>query len=132
MGRKELTVPRTGATESGLEDTTRVEYLYAIVVGIGYIDITTATDSNTLGGTELTFPRTLATESGLEDTTGVEYLYAIVERIGYIDITPAIDSDTGGGIELTVPRTTATESEGKTGRSGTGGDTNTSDRSGRD
>jgi hypothetical protein len=74
----------------------------------------------------------MATESGLEDTTGVEYLYAIVERIGYIDITPAIDSDSGGEIELTVPRTLATESEFKIGRSGTAGDTNTSDRSGRD
>jgi hypothetical protein len=74
----------------------------------------------------------LATESGLEDTTGVEYLYAVVVRIGYIDITTAIDSDTEGDLELTVPRTRGTESEGKTGRSGTGGDTNTSDRSGRD
>jgi hypothetical protein len=74
----------------------------------------------------------LATESGLEDTTGVEYLYATVARIGYIDITTATDGDTEGAIELTVPRTVATESEGKTGRSGTGGDTNTSDRSGRD
>ncbi len=128
----ELTVPRTFATESGLEDTTGVEYLYASVVRIGYIDITTATDDDTVGGRELTVPRTFATESGLEDTTGVEYLYAIVERIGYIDITPAIDSDSGGEIELTVPVTLATESEGKTGRSGTGGDTNTSDRSGRD
>ena len=56
----------------------------------------------------------------------------MVVRIGYIDITTATDSDTSGEIELTVPRTTATESEGKTGRSGTGGDTNTTDRSGRD
>jgi hypothetical protein len=74
----------------------------------------------------------LATESGLEDTTGVEYLYATVARIGYIDITTATDGDTEGDLELTVPRTRGTESEGKTGRSGTGGDTNTSDRSGRD
>ncbi len=62
----------------------------------------------------------------------VEYLYAIVERIGYIDITTATDGDIVGETELTVPRTVATESEGKTGRSGTAGDTNTSDRSGRD
>jgi hypothetical protein len=74
----------------------------------------------------------LATESGLEDTTGVEYLYAIVERISHIDITTATDSDTDGDSELTVPRTGATESERKTGCSGTGGDTNTTDRSGRD
>ena len=62
-----------------------------------------------------------------------EYLYAIVVRISHIDITTATDSDTEGVIELTVPRTEATESERKrkTGRSGTGGDTNTSDRSGR-
>jgi len=128
----ELTVPRTLATESELEVTTVVEYLYPIVGRIGYIDITTATDGDTVGETELTVPRTLATESGLEDTTGVEFLYPIVERISYIDITTAIDSDTGGGIELTVPRTEATESERKSGCSGTGGDTNTSDRSGRD
>ena len=85
-----------------------------------------------MGVIELTVPRTEATESGLEDTTGVEYLYAIVVGISYIDITTATDGDTSGEIELTVPRTGATESEGKTGRSGTGGDTNTSDRSGRD
>jgi hypothetical protein len=29
MGENELTVPRTEATESGLEDTIGVEYLYA-------------------------------------------------------------------------------------------------------
>ena len=119
------------ATESGLEDTTGVEYLYAVVVRIGYIDITTAIDSDTEGDL-VTVPRTEATESELEDTTGVEYLYATVVRIGYIDITTATDGDTEGVQELTVPRTEATESEGKTGRSGTGGDTNTSDRSGRD
>jgi hypothetical protein len=108
------------------------EYLYAAVATISHIDITTATDSDTVGGIELTVPRTEATESGLEDTTRVEYLYAAVVGIGHIDITIAIDGDTSGGTELTVPRTDATESEGKTGRSGTGGDTNTSDRSGRD
>jgi len=74
----------------------------------------------------------LATESGLEDTTRVEYLYATVARIKYIDITTATGGDTCGDTELTVPRTFATESEVKTGRSGTGGDTNTTDRSGRD
>jgi hypothetical protein len=108
------------------------EYLYAAVERISHIDITTATDGDTEGEIELTVPRTEATESGLEGTTRVEYLYAVVVRIGYIDITTATDSDTSGGIELTVPRTEATESEGKTGRSGTGGDTNTTDRSGRD
>jgi hypothetical protein len=108
------------------------EYLYAAVERISHIDITTATDRDTEGGIELTVPRTQATESGLEGTTGVEYLYAIVASIGYIDITTATDGDTEGAIELTVPRTSATESEGKTGRSGTGGDTNTTDRSGRD
>ncbi len=102
-----------------------------MVVGIGYIDIITAIDGDTVGVIELTVPRTQATESGLEDTSGVEYLYAMVERIGYIDIITATDGDTVGVIELTVPRTGATESERKTGCSGTGGDTNTSDRSGR-
>ena len=85
MGETELTVPRTEATESGLEDTTGVEYLYAIVVRIGYIDITSAIDRDTGWAIELTVPRTKATESGLEDTTRVEYLYAAVVRIGYID-----------------------------------------------
>jgi alpha-D-ribose 1-methylphosphonate 5-phosphate C-P lyase len=55
---KELTVPRTEATESGLEDTTGVESLYAIVARISHIDITTATDGDTVGETELTVPRT--------------------------------------------------------------------------
>jgi len=128
----ELTVPRTKATESGQEATTGVEYLYAIVARIGYIDITTAIDRDTVRVIELSVHRTDATESELEVTIGFEYLYAIVERIGYIDITNAIDRDTGGGIELTVPRTRATESEVKTGSGGTAGDTNTSDRSGRD
>jgi hypothetical protein len=68
----------------------------AIVERIGYIDITTATDSDTEGVIELTVPRTEATESVLEDTTGVEYLYAVVVRIGYIDITTATDRDTDG------------------------------------
>jgi len=108
------------------------EYLYAIVVRVSYIDITTATDRDTEGKNELTVPRTSATESGLEDSTRVEHLYAVVGSIGYIDITTATDGDTVGANELTVPRTLATESEGKTGRSGTAGDTNTSDRSGRD
>ena len=63
---------------------------------------------------------------------GVEHLYAVVGSIGYIDLTTATDSDTEGVIELTVPRTSATESEVKLDRSGTAGDTNTSDRSGRD
>ncbi len=104
-----------------------------MVARIGYIDITTAIDRDTAGVIELTVPRTEATESGLEDSTVVEYLYAIVERISYIDITTAIDRDTSGETELTVPRTEATESERKrkTGCSGTAGDTNTSDRSGR-
>jgi hypothetical protein len=128
----ELTVHRTLATESGLEDTIGVEYLYPIVIRIGYIDITTSTDGDTVGASELTVPRTIGTESGLEDTTRVKYLYPIVVRIGYIDITTSTGGDTTGEHELTVPRTFATESEGKTGRSGTGGDTNTSDRSGRD
>ena len=118
------------ATESGLEDTTRVEYLYATVARIKYIDITTATDSDTDGATELTVPRTVATESGLEDSIGVKHLYATA--ISHIDITTATGGDTSGDTELTVPRTFATESEVKTGRSGTGGDTNTTDRSGRD
>ena len=61
------------------------EYLYAAVVSISHIDITTATDSDTVGAIELTVPRTEATESGLEDTTRVEYLYAIIRTIGYID-----------------------------------------------
>ncbi len=58
----------------------------------------------------------------------------MVSPIGYIDITTATDGDTVGGRELSVPRTGATESERKrkTGCSGTAGDTNTSDRSGRD
>ncbi|WP_287685274.1 MULTISPECIES: hypothetical protein [unclassified Microcystis] len=56
----------------------------------------------------------------------------MVGSINHIDITTATDGDTEGAIELTVPRTGATESERKTGCSGTGGDTNTSDRSGRD
>jgi len=73
------------------------EYLYAIVVRISHIDITTATDSDTEGVIELTVPRTEATESGLEDTTRVEYLYAIVASISYIDITTATDGDTVGG-----------------------------------
>jgi hypothetical protein len=81
------------------------EYLYAIVVSIRHIDITTATDRDTVGEPELTVPRTVATESGQEDTTGVEYLYAIVASISHIDITTAIDGDTEGAIELTVPRT---------------------------
>jgi hypothetical protein len=72
------------------------EYLYAIVVRISHIDITTATDGDTEGVIELTVPRTEATESGLEDSTGVEYLYPIVERISYIDITTATDRDTEG------------------------------------
>ena len=101
-----------------------------MVARIGYIDITTAIDRDTAGVIELTVPRTEATESGLEDSTVVEYLYAIA--FGYIDITTATDGDTVGVIELTVQVTFATESEVKTGRSGTGGDTNTSDRSGRD
>jgi hypothetical protein len=63
---------------------------------------------------------------------GVKHLYAVVGSIGYIDITTATDGDTEGVIELTVPRTLATESEVKIGRSGTAGDTNTSERSGRD
>jgi hypothetical protein len=122
------------ATESELEASIGVEYLYPIVIRIGYIDITTSTDGDTVGASELTVPRTEATESGLEDTTRVEYLYAMVATISHIDITTATDSDTAGAIELTVPRTVATESEGKSGCgcSGTGGDTNTSDRSGRD
>jgi hypothetical protein len=65
-----------------------------MVVTISYIDVTTATDSDTEGDIELTVPRTEATESGLEDSTGVEYLYPIVERISYIDITTATDRDT--------------------------------------
>jgi hypothetical protein len=102
------------------------------LVRISHIDITTATDGDTSGAIELTVPRTGATESGLEDSIGVKHLYAVVDRISYIDITTATDGDTSGEIELTVPRTGATESEGKTGRSGTGGDTGTTDRSGRD
>ena len=78
-GGNELTVPRTGATESELEDSIRVEYLYAIVARIGYIDITTAIEGDAKGITELTVPRTEATESGLEDSIRVEYLYAMVE-----------------------------------------------------
>jgi hypothetical protein len=66
-----LTVSRTLATESELKDPARIEYLYAIVVairylkiiGIGDVDISPATDRDTVGEIELTVPRTLATES---------------------------------------------------------------------
>ncbi|CCI00728.1 hypothetical protein MICAC_1130003 [Microcystis aeruginosa PCC 9443] len=58
MVANELTVSPTGATESGLEDSTRVEHLYAIVARIGYIDITTAIYSDTTWETELTVPPT--------------------------------------------------------------------------